>query len=53
MERCPTPRVIRYPSVAVIGHCPITVCSIWMEVAMYTRYPKISIIVVFNPITIR
>lgn len=53
VERCPTPRKVRYPGVSVVGHHPISVSSIGMEIAPHSRNPDISVTIVSNPSTMR
>lgn len=51
--KCPTPRKVRYPGVSVVGHHPISVSSIGMEIAPHSRNPDISVTIVSNPSTMR
>lgn len=53
MERPPTPRKIRHPGVSIIGHHPISVSCIGMEIASYSRYPDIAVTTVSNPSAMR
>lgn len=49
VKRCPSPREIRNPGIAVIGHYPISVRCIRMEIPTYSRYPYFAISAVPHP----
>jgi hypothetical protein len=53
MERCPTPREVRYPGVAVIGHYPVSVGFVGMKVSSHVRYPHPAISAVVDPPAVR
>jgi hypothetical protein len=49
MERCPAPRVFRNPSVAVIGHHPISVGCVGMKISSNIRNPNPAISAIVDP----
>jgi len=53
MKRSPTPGVIRYPGVAVIGHHPISVGGVRVEVASGVGNPYTAIAAVVDPPSVR
>jgi len=53
MERCPAPRVIRYPGVAVIGHHPISVGCVRMKISSSIRNPYPTISAIVDPSAVR
>lgn len=53
MERRPTPGEVRYPSVTVVGHHPISISRIGMKIASYSWYPDIAVTAVPHPSAVR
>jgi hypothetical protein len=49
MEGSPSPRVVRYPGVPIIGHHPITIGSIGMKIPANIGNPHTTILVVVDP----
>lgn len=53
MKRSPTPGVIRYPGVTVIGHHPVSVGGVRVEVASGVGNPYTAIAAVVDPPSVR
>lgn len=53
VERRPTPRVVRHPGVAVIGHHPISVGCVGVKVSSDIRNPHPAISSVVDPSAVR
>jgi hypothetical protein len=53
VEWCPAPVIVGNPSVAELGHYPMTLCTIGMETLFYSRKPDISVTGIPDPVTIR
>lgn len=53
MERCPSPGVVRYPGVAVIGYYPVSVSFVGMKLSSDIRYPHPAISAVVDPSAVR
>ena len=53
VERSPSPRVVRYPHISMIGHHPVTVGGVRMKVPPHTRYPYTAVRMVVDPPAVR
>jgi hypothetical protein len=53
MEAGPTPWIIRYPGVAILGHYPVATCIIRAETAILIRRPNVAILWIVYPLPVR
>lgn len=53
MERCPSPRVVRYPGVTIVGHHPVAVGRVRMKVSSDIGNPHPAISAVVDPPAVR
>lgn len=53
VERSPSPGVVRYPGVAVVGHHPVAVGGIGMEITSHVGDPYLAIGAMVDPSAVR
>lgn len=53
VERCPAPGKIGYPGVSVVGHHPISIGRIGVEIASHSWYPDLTVTAVSHPSAVR
>jgi hypothetical protein len=52
VKRRPAPGIVRYPSIAIFSHCPITIGAIGPKSIGNIRIPYITITGIIVPITV-
>jgi hypothetical protein len=53
MKGSPAPGVVRYPCVSVVGHRPVTVGGVRVEIVPYIGNPDMAVIAVVDPSSVR